>query len=861
MRAIPRLPRPFLVVPATVFALIVILYSALWMYYSRWQYPMEAGVTVEYSPAEHALEVSDVVPNSAAGRAGLRPGDRIIAVNGQPLTTDRPYTATWRNARPGDRVQLTVARTGVPAQFEVTATFRARTPGHTTRTMLRSRALQIIQLLPVPFVAVGLGVLFWRLDDRNAWLLALLFAGFIGLGPLYGDVEGNFLPAFRGFAVAYKTVFFSLFPALFYYFFAVFPEASPLDRRVPWLKTVLIGAACIVAVPVGLWGLVAGTSQPVTDLLARTGEEVDDIVGWGYMLAAPALGLVSLVSNSIAAPSPEARRKSRVLVWTMVVGMVPFLLLQGWARLGDRPTNSLPFWLWASGLLLHALVPLGFAYAVVKHRVLEIPVLLKRSARYLLVQRGSFALILIVCAAATWFLAAAFARHFPAYAGMGLPLGTVFGVLLVLAIAQVQRAVRQRLDRAFFRGSYDARMILQDLAEKARTVSSRHELATLLEQHLNRALHPRSLTGYFETHDGNLSAECGYAPPGMDTITPELPFLAELVRSGQPQEVASSKGVSQDGASSFAALRADCLVPVLGRDSRLVGLLVLGPRLSEEPYSGEDKHLLASVASQTGVALESLRLAEQMAERMEAERRAGYEMEIARKVQSRLFPHVLLQRETLVYAGGCVQASQVGGDYYDFIDLGAGRLGIVLADISGKGISGALLMANLQANLRSQYALAVEDLPRLLKSVNKLFYENTPEECYATLVFAVYDDARRTLRYANCGHNPPLLLRTGGTIDKLESTTTVLGMFEEWECPLAETQILRGDVLVIYTDGITEAVDSHGEEFGVARLIEAVQTGRGLNPQALVGEIFEAVHQFSQGPQADDLTLIAARGV
>src|SRR6202043_1170016 len=97
MRAIPSLPRPFLVVPATVFAFIVVLYSALWMYYSRWQYPMEAGVTLGYSFAEHALEVSDVVPNSAVARAGLRPGDRIVAVNSQPLTTDRPYTDTWRN--------------------------------------------------------------------------------------------------------------------------------------------------------------------------------------------------------------------------------------------------------------------------------------------------------------------------------------------------------------------------------------------------------------------------------------------------------------------------------------------------------------------------------------------------------------------------------------------------------------------------------------------------------------------------------------------------------------------------------------------------------------------------------------------
>lgn len=436
-------------VSAGIFAFIVILYSSLWMYYSRWQFPVDVGASLEYSPEQHALEVSDVELNRSAGRIGLRPGDLIVAVNGQPLTTDRPYTDTWRNARAGQKVQLTVMRAGIPAPFEVTATFQARTPGHTTRSMLQTHVLQIIQLLPVPFVAVGLGVLFWRLDDRNAWLLALLFAGYIGLGPLYGDVERNIVPAFRGFAVAYKTVFFGLFPALFYYFFAVFPEASPVDRRVPWLKTVLIGAACIVAVPAALWGFVAGTSQPVVDLLARAGEKADHIVGWGYVFAAPALGLVSLASNSIAAPSPEARRKSRVLVWTMVVGMVPFLLLQGWARLLDRPVNLMPFWLWACGLLLHALVPLGFAYAVVKHRVLEIPVLLKRSARYLLVQRGSIALILIVCAAATWFLAAVFGRLFP-HSGMELPLGTLFGVLLVLSITRVHRAVRERLDRAFF---------------------------------------------------------------------------------------------------------------------------------------------------------------------------------------------------------------------------------------------------------------------------------------------------------------------------------------------------------------------------------------------------------------------------
>src|SRR5208282_5030893 len=137
---------------------------------------------------------------------------------------------------------------------------------------------------------------------------------------------------------------------------------------------------------------------------------------------------------------------------------------------------------------------------------------------------------------------------------------------------------------------------------------------------------------------------------------------------------------------------------------------------------------------------------------------------------------------------------KVGGDYYDFLELRPGRLALVLADIAGKGVSGALLMANLQANLRSQYALAVDDLPRLLTSVNHLFYENTDDASYATLFFADYDDSSRKLRYANCGHLPPLLLRSSESsqessetpkVERLSSTCTVMGLFQAWQCEIA----------------------------------------------------------------------------
>jgi serine phosphatase RsbU (regulator of sigma subunit) len=301
-------------------------------------------------------------------------------------------------------------------------------------------------------------------------------------------------------------------------------------------------------------------------------------------------------------------------------------------------------------------------------------------------------------------------------------------------------------------------------------------------------------------------------------------------------------------------------------------MLVLGQRLSEEPYSGEDKRLLDSVAAQAGIALENIALAEKMAERMEADRRLAQEMEIARQVQARLFPQKLPAMRTLEYAGGCIQARKVGGDYYDFLELCPGRLAMVLADIAGKGVSGALLMANLQANLRSQYALAVDDLPRLLASVNRLFYENSGDASYATLFFADYDDSSRKLRYANCGHLPPLLLRASGSsqdgvsetpqVEWLSSTCTVMGLFEAWQCETAEVELAAGDTLVLYTDGITEAENADGEEFGASRLLDTLGSHAHLPAVPLLQAVVGAVQQFSGGSeQQDDITLVIARSL
>jgi serine phosphatase RsbU (regulator of sigma subunit) len=228
------------------------------------------------------------------------------------------------------------------------------------------------------------------------------------------------------------------------------------------------------------------------------------------------------------------------------------------------------------------------------------------------------------------------------------------------------------------------------------------------------------------------------------------------------------------------------------------------------------------------------------------------------EVQARLFPQAWPSLKTLEYAGTCLQARQVGGDYYDFLDLGQERVGLVVGDIAGKGIAAALLMANLQANLRSQCAIALEHPERMLRSVNELFYRNTAAGAYATLFFAEYDDRTRRLRYANCGHVSALVLRSDGVLERLASTCTVIGLFEEWECGFEQTCLNAGDVLAIFTDGLTESFSAGGEEFGEGRLIDCLGSCREFPPRDLIRALIGHVRAFS-AEQSDDLTIIAAR--
>jgi sigma-B regulation protein RsbU (phosphoserine phosphatase) len=245
---------------------------------------------------------------------------------------------------------------------------------------------------------------------------------------------------------------------------------------------------------------------------------------------------------------------------------------------------------------------------------------------------------------------------------------------------------------------------------------------------------------------------------------------------------------------------------------------------------------------------------------LEEQGAADRDLAVARRVQRQLLPRTRPPLATLEYTGDCREAGAVGGDGYDFLDLGPGALGLMLTDTSGKGIGAALLMANLQATLRAEFARGGLDLPRRLAAVNALFLASTAPEHYATLFFGCYDDARRRLVYANCGHNPPLVLRADGSCERLPPTAPVLGMMAEWTCEDREVGIARGDTLVVFSDGVTEACNARDEEFGEARLVETVRRTLPGPVASLPAAILAAVEEFRGMPHEDDLTLVVARG-
>ncbi len=287
----------------------------------------------------------------------------------------------------------------------------------------------------------------------------------------------------------------------------------------------------------------------------------------------------------------------------------------------------------------------------------------------------------------------------------------------------------------------------------------------------------------------------------------------------------------------------------------LIGVLNVFNKISKDGFTSNDQRMLSIIATQSAQAIESARLYDEE----KSLRLIEEELNFATDIQTNLLPKLNPQIDGFDIAGKSIPAKEVGGDYYDFILIDENKNGICLGDISGKGMPAAMLMANLQATLRGQ-ALFSSSAGECLTRANKLLYRSTDLQKFATLFYGILDSSKSIFHFSNAGHNPPFLIDSAKKVTRLTKGGTVLGFMEDYQFEEDSIKLNAGDMVIIYSDGITEALNKNNEEFGEDRLFVALTENIKSTADTLIEKVFDAVKIFVKDvPQSDDITIVVIK--
>jgi sigma-B regulation protein RsbU (phosphoserine phosphatase) len=796
----------------------------------------------------------------AAKQSGLAPGNIVESLNGVPYTGRAQMQADRWYALPGDNLDVGVRRSDGSR-----ATFAIPLKGYSLQFHFGETVFAIVLQIVIPLVCLlaGYWVVFARPMDPNAWFILIL----LSYPQAYISVSTfNWWPGpWMVLRLAWHLALEIMAPAAILWFGLLFPERSRIDIRLPWLKwAVMILLMCSLGVALasdyGTWY----NFQFLTVHVEAVDAIATSVVNWVTLLCV-VLYWVAIFAKLRTASTSDGRRRLRVLCVGSGFGLGSALVMWGLLpRFGINPANIQ--WLGYLSAILMLVFPFTLAYVVLVQRALDVHILVRMGTRYLLARTTFFLVQLAAILLLVFRVVVPLLKSDQLYPTILLP------VLLIAILWRLHfggrsgvERMRERLDRRFFREAYNTENVLSELAVQARSIGDPGKLIQTVSSRVSEVLHvPRMAVLLRRGDTFQLQTAEG---PGFDGPL----FLAEqslpvqhLVRTNAPavlyrdQPEVWFEQAGRNEKHALNELHAEVLLPLAGRN-RLMGVMVLGPKRSEEPYSPSDLQLLASIGVQAGLGLEVNDLAQSLAEEAARHQRVQREVEIAREVQQRLFPQIP-EVAGMDLAGHCRPALGVGGDYYDVVPLDDGRLMIAIGDVSGKGIAAALLMASLRASLRGIVDTGSQDLARMVWKLNRLIHESSTANRYATLFFAIYDPGARELRYVNAGHNPPIVLRGPGGREEaihLEACGPVVGLLKDVVYEEQSLQLMPGDLFIGYTDGISEAMTLADEEFGEERIQAAVAAVRERSSKEVLGAVFREADAFTAGaPQYDDMTLL-----
>jgi sigma-B regulation protein RsbU (phosphoserine phosphatase) len=815
----------------------------------------------------------------------LQIGDLILAINGVSLV-DEPRLLGFSSRRPpGTQYTITVRR----ADQELTFAFQ---------TVPRPPAkFPWSRLIPLAFWLTGLLVFLLKAEDRQARLLALMLGSFSGV--LGGGVPLGLLPDWLALLVGLVRIAGLCSLPLVLHLFLVFPHLSPLLQRWRSITKWLYAPLLFIILPIfGVGRLPIQWAQPIYGWAPLRWLSEHGLYHLAYLcLLAYLFAALLCLFLSYRTADVVGKRRLRVVMWGSLLGFGSLFLvvLMEFAK-AEESHKTIWDWLQFSTTIMLPLVPLSFAYAIVRHRVIPISLMIRRSVRYLLVSRGSVLLEGLVVALV---VASSLSLLFEYLRPSGLTVGLISAATGIV-VWQIERRLHQRflapiIDRKFFRQSYNAQHILTELTESLRTTTDIPHLLEMVADKVQSALQTENVTiflrdestgDYLNAYSREYSAAEARARNGELTSrlpqlsqlpqSPPLPCnaftVAQMVATGDPLELdgndpafdlAATNGhsrLTEGERETLLGAKSVLLMPLKAKDA-LPGVLALGSRLGDLPFSREDKRLLQSVAASASMALENAQLVERMLtearrrQEIEAENEQRIkELEEARQLQLSMLPKSVPQLPHLEIAALMQTATEVGGDYYDFFIGEDGTLTIAVGDATSHGLKAGTMVAatkSLFNHLAAQTSLVetLHDASRALKLMNL-------RSLFMALTLVKVQGDR--LHCSVAGMPPILIYRASTqTVEELPLRGAPLGALSNYAYHQTEITLAPNDVVLLMSDGLPERFNPASELFGYERTKEALSAHACAAPRAIVDGLLRASDEWANGrPLDDDLTLV-----
>ncbi len=666
--------------------------------------------TLISAPKLDLLTLAYTDPGKATKAAGIQKGDILIAVDGNPVRSRADEARLFYSHKPGDTLELRVKRGQAPP-FQATYVI----PGGAHAEPLWAQFTIVVLNIVIPWSCLLLGFLvaFRRPLEPVTWPLVFLLICVSQAFRSFNDPSYAFEPVFSWAARFFDAFAEAGLAAAWLWVSIQFPDPLSPNRFWPWSRFVLGLPLILLYALAGVWFATAVHNPKALSALAPLEHLPDQLLAiWGSALVV--LGCINLALKLKRESNLSTRRRLRWAVPGLVGGILP---VTAGSVFTSGNMDSLPPAVELICLVSPLLIPLTLAYALLVDRLFDLGVVVRQG----LLASKTVTAIRTVLVAVLIYLIVFFVsqKHVPSRIRFAQAAACALAIVLTRRGAQWLRGA---VDRHFFQQAVNSEQLLIDLSNEVRGIRDADTLLRTVTDRVASAMYLSSASALLPDTTSFIPA-CSYA----GGVSPPLPFddlaVCEMKTSLRP-----------------TARSEDLLVPIsAGGANGLQGILWLGPKRSEEPYSGRDLSLLESVAGQTALALENTRLTATVAEEAANRERVNSELELARTVQERLFPKAAPRVQGLDLAGRCRPAQTAGGDYFDFFVTSSGMTGFAIGDIAGKGVSAALLMASLQASLRAMALSGFSNLSELMAKLNVLMYEASPANRFATFFCCLYE--------------------------------------------------------------------------------------------------------------------------